>query len=187
MPDVPRAAAVTANVCPVIVSVRQDSAVLTAIRVSLFSSFLFFSFCKCLCLLRLCLSDKIQPFWLNMRSIFHFHFYYHCRVKYYKGIRFVVWQLRRRCCTVSLLGFLVWIYIFFFINLILYLSRHFSLHLCLYFYIFIYIYIFRINPHTLTQVYCLGTCPVLCSNNGEYRDGGCHCFPGWKGVECSIR
>jgi hypothetical protein len=33
----------------------------------------------------------------------------------------------------------------------------------------------------------VGTCPVLCSNNGEYVEGACRCFPGWKGAECSIR
>ena len=32
-----------------------------------------------------------------------------------------------------------------------------------------------------------GTCPVLCSNNGEYEEGACRCYPGWKGAECSIR
>ena len=29
----------------------------------------------------------------------------------------------------------------------------------------------------------LGTCPVLCSNNGEYEEGACRCYPGWK-VSC---
>ena len=28
-----------------------------------------------------------------------------------------------------------------------------------------------------------GTCPVLCSNNGEYEEGACRCYPGWK-VSC---
>ena len=32
-----------------------------------------------------------------------------------------------------------------------------------------------------------GTCPVLCSSNGEYEEGACRCYPGWKGAECSIR
>jgi hypothetical protein len=41
----------------------------------------------------------------------------------------------------------------------------------------------------VTDYYYLwpGTCPVLCSNNGEYVEGACRCFPGWKGAECSIR
>ena len=30
-------------------------------------------------------------------------------------------------------------------------------------------------------------CPVLCSGNGDYEDGVCRCFPGWKGVECQLR
>ena len=30
-------------------------------------------------------------------------------------------------------------------------------------------------------------CPLLCSGNGEYRDGECHCKPEWKGRECSLR
>lgn len=47
--------------------------------------------------------------------------------------------------------------------------------------VIIIIFIFMYTLH------CTGTCPVLCSGNGEYRDGACNCFPGWKGVECSIR
>ena len=31
-----------------------------------------------------------------------------------------------------------------------------------------------------------GVCPVLCSSNGVYVRGACHCYPGWKGKECSI-
>ncbi len=31
------------------------------------------------------------------------------------------------------------------------------------------------------------SCPVLCNGNGEYVNGVCKCFPGWKGVECSVR
>lgn len=30
-------------------------------------------------------------------------------------------------------------------------------------------------------------CPVLCSGNGDYEDGVCRCFPGWKGIECQLR
>ena len=30
-------------------------------------------------------------------------------------------------------------------------------------------------------------CPLLCSGNGDYEDGICRCFPGWKGVECQLR
>ena len=33
----------------------------------------------------------------------------------------------------------------------------------------------------------LGMCPVLCSGNGDYEDGVCRCFPGWKGIECQLR
>ena len=33
----------------------------------------------------------------------------------------------------------------------------------------------------------LGMCPVLCSGNGDYEDGICRCFPGWKGIECQLR
>ena len=32
----------------------------------------------------------------------------------------------------------------------------------------------------------LGMCPVLCSGNGDYEDGVCRCFPGWKGIECQL-
>ena len=28
---------------------------------------------------------------------------------------------------------------------------------------------------------------MLCSSNGEYEEGACRCYPGWKGAECSIR
>ena len=30
-------------------------------------------------------------------------------------------------------------------------------------------------------MFTTGTCPVLCSNNGEYEEGACRCYPGWKG------
>ena len=30
-------------------------------------------------------------------------------------------------------------------------------------------------------------CPVLCSGNGDYEDGACQCYPGWKGGECQLR
>lgn len=30
-------------------------------------------------------------------------------------------------------------------------------------------------------------CPVLCSGHGDYEDGQCRCFPGWKGLECQLR
>ena len=32
-----------------------------------------------------------------------------------------------------------------------------------------------------------GMCPVLCSGHGDYEDGQCRCFPGWKGLECQLR
>ena len=32
-----------------------------------------------------------------------------------------------------------------------------------------------------------GICPVLCSGNGDYDDGKCGCYPGWKGPECQLR
>lgn len=28
---------------------------------------------------------------------------------------------------------------------------------------------------------------MLCSQRGEYINGECHCNPGWKGKECSLR
>ncbi len=35
--------------------------------------------------------------------------------------------------------------------------------------------------------YLAGICPILCSGNGDYEDGQCRCYPGWKGVECQLR
>ena len=32
-----------------------------------------------------------------------------------------------------------------------------------------------------------GICPVLCSGNGDYEEGACRCYPGWKGGECQLR
>lgn len=41
--------------------------------------------------------------------------------------------------------------------------------------------------HVSQLCFTPGTCPVLCSSNGEYEEGACRCYPGWKGAECSIR
>ena len=35
--------------------------------------------------------------------------------------------------------------------------------------------------------FVVGICPLLCSSNGDYEDGQCKCYPGWKGVECHLR
>ena len=39
-------------------------------------------------------------------------------------------------------------------------------------------------PHCF---FIAGMCPVLCSGHGDYEDGQCRCFPGWKGLECQLR
>ena len=28
---------------------------------------------------------------------------------------------------------------------------------------------------------------MLCSGNGDYEEGACRCYPGWKGGECQLR
>ena len=46
---------------------------------------------------------------------------------------------------------------------------------------------YHYHDHHHHQPRLAGTCPVLCSSNGEYEEGACRCYPGWKGAECSIR
>ena len=52
------------------------------------------------------------------------------------------------------------------------------------------------STHTLSTIllvmiphcfFIAGMCPVLCSGHGDYEDGQCRCFPGWKGLECQLR
>ena len=50
-----------------------------------------------------------------------------------------------------------------------------------------YIVHVKIRPDATFCFLSLGMCPVLCSGNGDYEDGVCRCFPGWKGIECQLR
>ena len=34
---------------------------------------------------------------------------------------------------------------------------------------------------------CPGVCPSDCSNNGFCYNATCHCHPGWRGLDCSLR
>lgn len=38
----------------------------------------------------------------------------------------------------------------------------------------------------MCRVLSAAACPVLCSGNGQYSQGRCLCFSGWKGTECDV-
>lgn len=48
------------------------------------------------------------------------------------------------------------------------------------------LYLSHCSHFTLYCFSFLAVCPVLCSGNGIFTSGKCHCHQGWKGVDCNV-
>ena len=44
-----------------------------------------------------------------------------------------------------------------------------------------------LRSFSLVSLPCSGVCPSDCSNNGFCYNATCHCHPGWRGLDCSVR